>query len=137
MADQIHMFDPKIYPRKLFVVKGKNKVKCITSAFCTPDKEELDVSDVDTAGATTYPNVAFRDNGWLGVLVWIREDRRPKSLAHEAVHVVNAIFKQTGVDVHYEHDEHYAYMLGWVVDCLWQVATNKFKDGWTSKQKSE
>ena len=128
MADQIHMFDPEIYPRKLFVVKGKDKGKCITAAFCTPDNEELVVSEVDVAGAATYPKVMFRDKGWLGVLVWILEDKRPKSLAHEAVHVVNAIFSQTGVDVHYEHDEHYAYMIGWVMDCLWQVATGKYKD---------
>lgn len=131
MSDgKVHVFDPEVYPRKLFVVKGKKYAKAVKNCFKTQDGEALQVDDVqiDMVGSCTYPSVSFGETGMLGTLVWILDDASVKSLAHESVHVVNAIFKQTGVDMHYDHDEHYAYMLGWVVDCLWQVATGKLKD---------
>ena len=129
MANDIHYFHAHVYPRKLFVVKGKDKAKLIKAAFTTPKNEALELGDEERiAGACTWKKVALKDKGWLGVLVWIVQDYSPASLAHEAVHVTNAIFEELGVDTGYDHDEHYAYMVQWVTDCLWQVVTGKFKD---------
>lgn len=127
---QIHLFDPVTYPRKLFVMKGKKAKKTIKEAFSNLDGDDLDVDDVDTdsVGACTWKSIRLRSTGKLGTLVWFVNDYSIKSAAHEAVHVVNGIFKECGVDMHYDHDEHYAYLLGWVVDCLWQTLTGNFKD---------
>ena len=125
---KLHVFDAGIYPRRLFVVRGKGKEKAIKEAFCTFDGEELDgleKSVIDFAGAITWRKVKFRENGWLGALVWLVEDSSPKSLAHEAVHVACGFFEQLGVDMSYEHDEHFAYMVQWVTECLWEVVTGK------------
>lgn len=129
MANDIHYFHAHAYPRRLFVVKGKDKGKLVQGAFTTRDGGELVVGDAEErlAGAT-WKKVILKDKGWLGVLVWIVQDYSPASLAHEAVHVTNAIFEELGVDTDYDHDEHYAYMVQWVTDCLWQVVTGKFKD---------
>ena len=129
-SNTIHVFMPEVYPRRLYVVRGKDKAKLIKQAFCTYDKEDLAGIDEskEWAGACTWSRIMFRDTGKLGVLVWIINNATPPSLAHEAVHVANIMFKELGIDTGYDHDEHYAYMVQWVTDCLWQVVTNKFKE---------
>lgn len=37
-------------------------------------------------------------------------------IAHEAVHIVNYVFKQADIQLDIENDEPYAYLLGWVVE---------------------
>ena len=130
MASKIHVFDPEVYPRKLFVVKGKDKANVIRSAFTKYDKTILGGIDEarEACGACTYHKVILKDTGMYGILVWIVTDYSPASLAHEAVHVVDGLFNEVGVDMSYDHDEHYAYMVQWVTDCLWQVVTGKIKD---------
>ena len=130
MANDIHYFHAHVYPRRLFVVRGKDKARVVNAAFTTSSGNELEVGEQEkkSAGACTWKKVMLKEKGWLGALVWIVSDSSPASLAHEAVHVTNAWFEELGVDTGYEHDEHYAYMVQWVTDCLWQVVTGKFKD---------
>lgn len=127
----VHMFDPEIYPRKLFVMKGNKLEEYIKDTFrcITDDGEETEpgFEGVDMSGACTWSRVMYRKDGKLGVLVWIRSSRCGKDLAHEADHVTNSIFADCGIDMHYKHDEHHAYMIGWCYDCLEQVLKNRFK----------
>jgi hypothetical protein len=42
-------------------------------------------------------------------------------IAHEAVHLTNHIFRDTRVDTGYDQDEHYAYMMTWIVEKIHKV----------------
>lgn len=126
---KIHVFDPEIYPRKLFVLRGKDKESIISSEFETVSGDALDMDMSGSPGSATWKNVTHKGTGLLGSLVWIIDSRqKSKDMAHEAVHIVNGMFKELGIDMSYDHDEHYAYMVGWVTDCLIQVLAGKFKE---------
>lgn len=63
---------------------------------------------LDFKGDRTYPMV-FHDNATAGVIV------------HEASHVTNRIFRDIGAKPTWENDEHYAYMIAWVVEKILEV----------------
>lgn len=63
-------------------------------------------------------------NTWLAFVaieygvysVLLRPSANPRVVAHESVHIVNAIFKDVYIKLDIDNDEPYAYMLGWVVE---------------------
>ena len=117
-------FDPKIYPRKLFVVKGTKDPNCLKGVFTDRNGDDLDEADLKYADATTYREVILCKTGMFGTLVvlWPQEVKRNEGqVAHEAVHVANSIFREIGVDMDYCHDEHYAYFVQWITNCIMEV----------------
>lgn len=86
------------------------------------------------------PNLKFNDGVLLsrdkkyggGVYPIILSGKlTPGLLVHEAKHVVNSIFVDTSVELDRYNDETEAYLLGWIVNRLWEVKT-KFE-----KKKTE
>lgn len=49
------------------------------------------------------------------IVVVFKGEASPSIIAHEAVHIVNHVFKDRGVKLDVENDEPYAYFIGWVV----------------------
>lgn len=47
----------------------------------------------------------------------------PGLFAHEAKHVVNSIFADVGVELDRYNDETEAYLLGWIINRMWEVKT--------------
>lgn len=114
---KIHQFNPTIYPRKLWVMKG-GSVDDISDAFTEPDGEEirLCIEGGKEPDAMTL-KVCHRETGFLGVLVWLCvNDTSIKVVAHEAVHVASCIFEDCGMS------------MGFAADCINQVWTNKFRE---------
>ena len=124
---KIHIFDPVIYPRLLYVVKGKNLGREIQDSFLTPKGETLTIEGSDTCRAGVW-DVELAEDKKLGALVWLREKVDINVIAHEAVHAANVIFYECGIDYTSSHDEHFAHLVGWVADCINQTLTGKFKD---------
>ena len=126
----VHQFHPEIYPRRIWITKNANP-DFIREHFKDQDGEELDEIDIcfKTAKCSVW-RVSYGEDKLLGVLVCITgsDFKGSKDIAHEAVHVADKIFKDCGVDMHYDHDEHYAYFVGWIADCIEQVVTGKFRD---------
>lgn len=52
------------------------------------------------------------------VIVFISPKCTPDVIAHEAVHVVNIIFKRVCIQLDIDNDEAQAYLTGWVVKQL-------------------
>ena len=128
---KIHQFDPTIYPRKLWVMKG-GSVDDISDAFTEPDGEEirLCIEEGKEPGAMTL-KVCHKETGYLGVLVWLCENNIGVSyVSHEAVHVASCIFEDCGMSMGFAdgRDEHFAYLVGFAADCINQVRTNKFRE---------
>ena len=124
---QVHIFDPVIYPRKVYIVKGKDLNNEIKDAFLTPDGYMLNTEGADACRAGVW-DVQLAEDKKLGVLIWLREQIDISVIAHESVHAANLVFRSCCIDYDTTHDEHFAHMVGWVADCVNQVVTGKFKD---------
>lgn len=111
----IHEFDPCIYPRLLWVVKGGTleEIQETLDVTC-----ECDADDI--GGAVTLPARRKSDNR-LGYCVWfpkLGDIRRGDWIAHESSHVAICIFNDIGGNITYEDQEPFAYLVGWVFGCI-------------------
>lgn len=125
---QIHQFNPEIYPRKIWVVKG-GSLKQIIEMFVQTDGKELDLSDVGKYDAITC-NVMMREKPHsFGELIWYTRISKMNTdtIAHESVHAAMDIFDDVHCDVDVNNQEPFAYLVGWIADCIDQVRKNKFK----------
>lgn len=120
----IHEFDPCIYPRLLWVVKGGE----LDEIRKTLEFAELD-EDNDVCGAVTiaaYNNEEKRG----GFLVWFPKPsdmtKRGDWIAHEAAHVALEIYDYVGAEAKARDSEPFAYLVGWVFKCMDTV--RKFKE---------
>lgn len=120
--------DPVIYPIKAWVVKGGTKQDIKDLFVDGEDSEELIITDalIESSKAITIEPVKLLKDGQIGTLVWVHHPDRLDvgTLAHEADHAANAIFKQIGAKVDVENDETHAYLVGFIADCIWQVKNN-------------
>lgn len=127
---KIHEFSTELYPFKIWVAKSINNVSWINDMFCEQDGGELELPDVHTANASTFPIIREKGSDLIGCLIILHKESalQPFVIAHEAIHAVNGMFRFLGIHQDCLNDEHYAYTVGFVVDCAWQVVTGKFKD---------
>ena len=115
-------FKNDIYPRKLWVATSWDEVK---DKFATNGDYEF--KEEERAYATTYLGIRRKCSGMLGVLIVFNEykniggSKLVENIAHESLHVANAIFDELGIEYSLTHDEHAAYMVGWVAKCCWKV----------------
>lgn len=125
----IHEFHPSIYPRRIWVVKYCNE-KFIKDNFIKRLGEEIifDNRDGNESACTVLPNLKLRSNGKYGYLVYIQSRLSVGDIAHEAVHVASELFSEMGAIHTSDNQEPFAYLVGWIADCIHQVITGKFKD---------
>lgn len=125
----IHEFHPSIYPRRMWVVKGCKK-EFIKDKFTERLGEEIIFENLDgnESACTVFPRVKLKENGKYGHLVYIQSRLSVGDIAHEAVHVATELFSEIGSFHTADNQEPFAYLVGWVADCIYQVVTGKFKD---------
>ena len=115
-------FNCEIYPRKLWIATSWEEVK---DKFTTYGEYEFEKSE--DAYATTYPQILRKAAGKHGILIVFYDcdklggSKIVEHIAHESLHTANAIFNELGVEYSLIHDEHAAYMVGWVAKCCWKV----------------
>ena len=117
----IHEFDPQIYPRLLWVVKG-GELEDIKDMF------ETEISEEEVGGAVTFLVRRKVDNR-LGYCVWFPKSGDIRNLdwiAHESSHVALCIFNDVGAVITPEGQEPFAYLVGWVFGCIDTV--RKYKE---------
>lgn len=122
----IDMYDPQIYPRKLWVAVGPEELDEQFKFYYT-DKSKLienieeELADDDIA-MCTY-SVCRRSDGLYGCLVYapnlnaITDDVIP----HEAVHVADYMYEETGIraiESYSQGNESYAHLVGWAAGCI-------------------
>lgn len=74
-----------------------------------------------TVGVNGYEAITFFPKGDKKVLVMVRKNASAGVIAHEAVHIANYIFKRIDAQLDINNDEPYAYLLGWIVDCITNI----------------
>lgn len=121
---KIYEFHPQIYPRRLWVAVG-GTFKDIKSLFTTMNEEELEY--VENCLATTYMVQTKSNEHYFGHLIWFpsAKDMTAKNITHEAFHASMDLFGMIGCKMHYDNQEPFAYLVGWVVDCIDKVKRNK------------
>ena len=126
----VREFDIQIYGRKLWVATNWEDVK---DKFSSHGGYALEKSE--KAYATTYPRIMRKATGKYGVLIVFFDCDKLKGskiveiIAHESLHATNAIFSELDIDYGKVHDEHAAYMVGWVAKCCWKVLQKEiYKD---------
>jgi len=126
---KIHEFYSEIYPRKLWVVKGLNKKDLNnTFAYRNGSEIEFEYENGNESLATVFPNVILKDNGKYGYLVFIHSSNiSVGAIAHEAVHVATELFSEIGAIHTKDNQEPFAYLVGWIADCIYQVKTGRFR----------
>lgn len=62
--------------------------------------------------------------------IFIKSHKRnsPDVVAHEALHLVNYVFEDRGVELSTSNDEPQAYMLGWVVEQIEKAKRKLYND---------
>lgn len=123
---RIYEFNPQIYPRRLWVAVG-GTFENISTMFSAMNGEEL-VEGKDSL-AMTYMVQTKDDNKFLGHLIWFlsAKDMTTKNITHEAFHASSDLFCLLGCEMHYDNQEPFAYLAGWVADCIDKVKRNKIE----------
>lgn len=119
----IHEFDPCIYPRLLWVVKGGS----LEEIRKTLEFGEVDEEDKSNGALTLYAYDKENERG--GFLVWFPKAKDMSHgdwMAHEASHVALGIFDYIGAEAKARDSEPFAYLVGWVFKCIDEV--RKFKE---------
>lgn len=131
----IHEFDPCIYPRLLWVVKGGT----IEGIQETLELVGEGSGDMEGYGAVALP-VRRKEDSRLGYCVWFPRSsdmNKGEWVAHESTHVALCIFDDVGAKVSYEDQEPFAYLVGWVFECIDTVRKHKEVKHGSVENKSE
>lgn len=121
---RIYEFHPQVYPRILWVAVG-GTFEDIKALFTSMEGDEL-VGGKDFL-ALTYMVQTKSDEHYLGHLVWFpsTKDMTAKNITHEAFHASSDLFGLLGCEMYYNNQEPFAYLVGWVADCIDKVKRNK------------
>lgn len=122
---RIYEFDPVIYPRKLWVATGD--INEVLSKFEYVDGKPLEAKSKGFFGVT-FDIATDKERTKLGCLIYFRHIETSAQAMHEAVHAANRIFEDLGITFTLYADEHYAYFVAWICDCIDKVRTGKIKD---------
>lgn len=115
----ILQFNPVIYPSLLWVVIGDKT-----------DKDRfpsVGLMEDNSLAQTESTNDALNNKN--GVLIRFRSRSviTAETITHEAVHAAAEFMRYIGGEIDVRNQEPFAYLCGWVADCIDQVRKNKFK----------
>lgn len=146
---KVDAYDPVIYPRKLWVtgeVEGLDKLFQFNKTD-DPTVEDirgyndlLDETESGTGVLVTCP-VTKKSTGEYGVIIIILrpEDLNLGDEAHEAVHFADYVFEQLGMysQSFSNHNEQYAYLVGWAAGCICKTLLNLKRDYDTRREHDD
>ena len=123
---RIEEYDCKIYPRLLWVSFNANP-KDLDSQFYVVDGVSFEEAfKASFGGATT--RVRDRETNHYGVIVFTSKSKfTVGQIAHESVHAADCIFEDLGMvsQDFVEANEPYAYLVGYIADCVEETMKNK------------
>ncbi|MDR2146410.1 MAG: hypothetical protein LBE91_08135 [Tannerella sp.] len=121
---KIHQFDPVIFSIKLWITVNPdfNQLKKMFRDRGTG--KALDFENLMNTKSAITAAVIENSTDFFGVLIVFKNYKSLtcKFIAHEATHAAGFIFNH--IDEQVEASEPFAYLLGWISDCCWQIKTN-------------
>lgn len=133
MSKQIKEFNPTIYPIKVWVANNVPIKQVIAKFYVRTDNgDAADFLEEDFSkdnGVTASTFVVFdKKTKQGGTLVYIFAPKRAKVniICHEAAHCADFICETFGITKgKYEDGEAYAYLIGWIAECINSVLRNR------------
>lgn len=105
---RIKEYDPKIYPRRVWIQLGTESPEGFTGV----SKFE----DYNMAVVNTVTNKVTNKSGFL-IRFASKEDMDMNTIAHESLHVAMEILNYCDVTFDFNHQEALCYLTGWVAEC--------------------
>ncbi len=125
---QIHQWSMIPYPRKLWVVKTKNPIE-LAETFYDSECEELSLTQTFEKINAFVMKAVHKETREMGYIVCIIRKMTVATCCHESFHVCDFLCDDIGLETSAGgSNEHYAYLIGWVADKIWQVNTNNVKE---------
>lgn len=125
---KIYMYDPQIYPRRLYVAIEVNNLQDHFRLLSTDGTVEF--SDEEAAEdfygkdyAMVTRSVINKEDNKYGVLIQIpdlEEINAESDIPHESVHAADYIYQELGLytEEFKDGNEAYAYLVGWIAGCI-------------------
>lgn len=128
MKDRIYEFDPLVYPRLLWIVRGSEDF--VKENFSKKGGDEFTDEDVDMRFVDAWVCKCERKSDRrLGILFYFESGIEAKQLVHECYHALTAYVSEINADLpDYDSDgmeEYAAYLIEWIFDCCWKVKQGK------------
>jgi len=131
---KIHVFDPVIYPFRLWVSINPT-FESVSEKFygLITNCERIDIpkgefyASQHVIARTTLVN--DKESGWIGclVMIYIPKQTDVRTICHESAHVADFVCEQFDIETRgFDNGEAYAYLIGWIADCINKVKTNKY-----------
>lgn len=116
-------FDPLIYPRKIWVAINVPTEHLNKTLDGIKDMDE----SINATAITTGRTIPDKKGGIL-IRFNKMEDVTASTVTHESIHAALFVFEYIDAVVNAENQEPFAYLAGWIADCIWRVKTGKVED---------
>lgn len=119
-SNQIHEFDPLIYPRKLWVA--------VNVSYGVIEKTFKDIKPMDENADAQVDHTGHLESNKGGMLIRFenRKAMTQSNITHEATHAAMEIFDYVGAVPDPKNQEPFAYLCGWIAKCIDEVKRNKY-----------
>lgn len=131
VVNKIVEFNPQIYPFRLWVAVNP-KHEEVSSKFygLTGQMERMEMPEFKNSltNIATTTLVSDKKDGWMGclVLIWKPKMLKVNQICHEASHCTDFVCEQFGISSRdFDNGEAYAYLIGWIAECINSVKENK------------
>lgn len=116
MSNKLHEFDLTPYPQKLWIAISTDKFEDLLKG--AEDLEKYHYADV---------GYVSDKNGMAGYLLRFENKKAMtmSNIAHEASHVAMDCLDYIGEEVNLKNQEYFAYLLGYIVECIEKVKKHK------------
>ena len=115
------------YPRKLYIVCG-GTAKDINDNYIGMDNKPVDFTKESKYG---FDAITMRGKNKetfeLGYLIWIPKRVDISIVCHESYHVVEYMMSDVGIETDVDHQEAFAYMMGFVAKTVWETMKFAFQ----------
>lgn len=121
MKNEIQMFDPAIYPFKLWIIVAKD-VSIVEKTFLQFDGKPMEHLKEDVANCEAFSmSVIHKEIHKCGAIIFFRSKKSMtyELVAHECCHAAKHLFEYIGADIK-EH-EPFEYVVGWMANCCERV----------------
>lgn len=121
--NKIYSYDPIIYPRKLWIIPSFDKE--LLTKFLDRDGKQINIDIDGCSGASIQ--VLHKKTNKLGELIIFNspKDATPNVIVHESAHATLNICLDLNMIVEKDCQEHFTYLIGWIVDCCYKSLKGK------------
>jgi hypothetical protein len=124
MNDKIRMFNPVIYPFKIWIVIDKSP-NIIAENFREYDGSKVIFTEGDGIKRQEAFSMMVQTDDYYGAVIYIRSKKSIdyNLAAHEASHTAKHLCEHIGGDP--KPHEFFEYLVGWIAGCIEKVKNNK------------